>query len=366
MRKFELITLCFCLLLMSCQREKNSSEESIKDNLRTNNMHISAERGLVNLGPDKLSDFGFFSGKIRELKPTEGVIPYDLNTPLFSDYAQKSRFISFPEGKSASYDSLETLDFPVGTTLIKNFFYSDVAGADFSTKIIETRLLIKEEADWKALSYIWNDEQTEAFLEVAGGTVDIEWTHSDGQIKNVAYTIPNLNQCKNCHAYNQKMRPIGPTARQLNKKFAYVAGEENQLAFLVRSGYLENLPANQDIPKSAQWDDPASGSLEARAKAYLDINCGSCHRPEGTANTSGLFLYAHEKMDSRYGIRKTPVAAGKGSGGHQYDILPGYPEKSILLYRMTSQNPGIMMPEIGRKLVHEEGVQLIEEWILSL
>jgi hypothetical protein len=60
------------------------------------------------------------------------------------------------------------------------------------------------------------------------------------------------------------------------------------------------------------------------------------------------------------------VAAGRGSGGFRYDVFPGHPEESILLHRMKSLDPGVMMPEMGRKLVHDEGVALIEEWIRSL
>jgi hypothetical protein len=96
--------------------------------------------------------------------------------------------------------------------------------------------------------------------------------------------------------------------------------------------------------------------------AYLDVNCGHCHQPEGAANTSGLNLIFGTPLSTELGVFKATVSAGAGTGGHQYSIVPGNPEESILVYRMNSTNPGAMMPELGRRLVHEEGVALMKEW----
>ncbi|MEO1656072.1 MAG: hypothetical protein AAFU64_21200, partial [Bacteroidota bacterium] len=132
-------------------------------------------------------------------------------------------------------------------------------------------------------------------------------------------------------------------------------------------GLLEGLPNNhEEIPQLAVWDNPASGNLSERARAYLDINCGHCHHPQGPAHTSGLYLHYQEESQTALGIHKPPIAAGRGSGGRLYDIVPGQPEASILLYRMESQDPGVMMPELSRKMIHKEGVQLIRDWITSL
>jgi uncharacterized repeat protein (TIGR03806 family) len=332
---------------------------------RTNNDNISLERVDLGLGPDRLSEYGFFKGQLSDLTPAAGVVSYELNTPLFSDYAHKARFISLPKGGLIRYNDSEVLDFPVGTTVIKNFFYvMDETKPGMGRKIMETRLLIKTESEWTALEYIWNDEQTEAFLEVAGGTIDVEWKDDNGTLKQVAYAVPNINQCKNCHSYNQELRPIGPSARQLNRDNDFGGTAANQLEFLYAQSLLDTFPAN--APKLAKWNIAESGTLNDRARAYLDVNCGSCHRPEGSANTSGLFLYAHQEADYALGLNKPPVAAGKGSGGLRYDIVAGEPDNSILLYRMKSTDPGIMMPEMGRKHVHAEGVALIAEWIKSL
>jgi uncharacterized repeat protein (TIGR03806 family) len=356
------------MLLLSCGKAQKAPQEiSPSPKVIMANDNIRTDRSELGLGLDKLSEYGFFASPMKDLIPVEDVIPYALNTPLFSDYAHKARFIKFPVGTSANYNPKEVMDFPSGTVLIKNFYYpEDFNEPEGARQIIETRLLLKESDKWEALSYIWNDEQTEAFLEVTGGTVDVSWRHTDGLIRNVAYSIPNLNQCKNCHAYNNEIRPIGPTIRQLNRDVKSNTGIKNQLADMIARGYLSAAPDEALWPQLASWANPQDYSIEQRARAYLDVNCGSCHRPEGSGNTSGLFLHYHEQHRAALGVGKSPVAAGRGSGGFKYDIFPGHPEASILLHRMKSLDPGVMMPEMGRKLVHDEGVILIEKWIRSL
>jgi uncharacterized repeat protein (TIGR03806 family) len=314
-----------------------------------------------------LSEYGFFKGKIAEQKPAEGILPYALNTPLFSDYAEKLRFIKMPTGQSVAYNSTEVLDFPEGTTIIKTFYYpNDFRDASKGRRLMETRLLIREDNEWKALEYVWNEEQTEATLEVAGDSKPVSYVYSDGKKRNQTYVIPNLNQCKGCHNKSEKMTPIGPSIRQLNGDFSYPEGTENQLTHWQKIGWLTAMPDLKDCPKIAVWNKPETGSLENRARAWLDINCAHCHNPKGPAMTSGLNLSIHETNPTALGFGKTPVAAGRGSGNMDYDIVKGNPNKSILIFRMESTDPGIMMPEVGRKTTHKEGVALVSEWIKSL
>jgi hypothetical protein len=100
--------------------------------------------------------------------------------------------------------------------------------------------------------------------------------------------------------------------------------------------------------------------------AYLDINCSHCHQAIGPASTSGLFLEFDQKEPMKLGIMKTPVAAGNGAGAFDYDIVPGKADESILTFRMNSTEVGIAMPELGRTTIHQEGVELIREWINSM
>jgi uncharacterized repeat protein (TIGR03806 family) len=317
--------------------------------------------------PGKLSAYGFFAGNMADQKPVEGVMPYRLNTPLFSDYAEKLRFVKLPAGQAAQYNATEVMDFPVGTTIIKTFYFpTDFRDATKGRRLMETRLLVREQLGWKGLEYVWNDDQTDAILEVAGDRKTVNYVDAEGRKHEQEYVMPNLNQCKSCHNRNEVMTPIGPSARQLNGLFDYERGGDNQLLTWQKQGLLTNLPDLASVPKAPVWNDPSTGTLNDRTRIWLDINCAHCHRPEGPASTSGLNLSVHEQNPAVWGVNKTPVAAGRGSGNRRYDIVPGYPDQSILVYRLESTDPGVMMPEVSRKVTHREGVALVREWIQSL
>ena len=126
-------------------------------------------------------------------------------------------------------------------------------------------------------------------------------------------------------------QPIGPTAEQLNRNHLYDGGKSiNQLRRLSRLGLL-SVSEKEAFPKFSVWNDPETGSLNERARAYLEMNCDHCHRKEGPAKNSGLYLMSTSNSNSSYalGIMKAPVAAGSGSGQLGYDIVPGQPEASI-------------------------------------
>ncbi|MBO0951099.1 SO2930 family diheme c-type cytochrome [Fibrella forsythiae] len=314
--------------------------------------------------PEKLSDYGFFAGNPAEQRPASGVVPYTLNTPLFSDYAEKLRFVKLPAGKSVAYNDTAVLAFPVGTTLIKTFYYpTDFRDPAKGRRLIETRLLVHQPEGWKALDYVWNDEQTDAFLEVAGDTKTVNYIDKTGVSHQQPYLIPNLNQCKGCHNQQEVLTPIGPSARQLNGELVYGNKAKNQLMHWQQTAMLTGMPALANCPKAPVWNDPTTGSLNDRARIWLDINCAHCHNPKGPAMTSGLNLSVSAKDPTAIGLLKTPVAAGRGSGGRSYDIVPGKPDESILIYRLHSTDPGVMMPELGRKTVHTESLELLRDWI---
>ncbi len=314
--------------------------------------------------PSKLSDYGLFQGELKNQEPQTGVTPYELISPLFSDYAHKLRFIQLPKGQSVSYNPDSVFQFPVGTRIAKTFYYPvDERNPKGGRRIMETRILSHEATGWVALPYIWNEEQTEAYLEVAGGTSLVEFKNQQGKKQQVNYVVPNMNQCKGCHERDGIMTPIGPSARQMNASMRYAHGEENQLDYWTRTHQMSGVPAIR--PKFVSYIDE-SAALAERAKAYLDINCAHCHNPNGPAKSSGLFLDYRYYGTTAYGMMKSPVAAGRGSGNLLYDIVAGKPSESILHYRMNSHDPGVMMPELGRTVIHQEGVALIREWIKSI
>lgn len=309
--------------------------------------------------PRRLSEWGLFEGNGSTQKPAPGVVAYDVNVPLFSDHADKHRFVRVPKGMSAKYAAEGPFEFPVGTVLVKTFAYDkDKRDPSKGERLLETRLLVRRPSGWIGLPYVWDEAQTEATLRYAGGAIDgVSWTHGDGSRRSLRYLIPNANQCKGCHESKGrgKMAPLGTTAANLNGR--------GQLEAWTKAGALSGAPAK--APAYPLWHD-AAAPVALKARAYLDVNCAHCHNPKGPADTAGLDLRFTQADPIKLGIGKPPVAAGIGTGGREFSVVPGHPEKSILLYRMESVEPGVMMPELGRRVADEEGIAVVREWIAGL
>lgn len=293
--------------------------------------------------PRALSEFGFFADAGAQV-PAAGVMPYRLNTPLYSDGAEKLRFIYVPKGAKAFARGENLLDLPVGTALIKTFAFP----VEGKRRLIETRVLLHRADGWLALPYLWNEEQTEARLAVAGARLDLVTPRGEA----ISYRVPNKNQCKECHGLDGVVTPIGPKARNLSHDW---------LQDMVSAGYLDAIP--QDADQLPLWEDRESVAVVKVARAYLDVNCAHCHRPGATASNSGLDLRWEQQDPHALGIGKRPVAAGRGAGGFLFDIVPGSPDHSILPYRMSTTEGGIAMPEIGKSTVDEEGLAVVRRWI---
>lgn len=300
--------------------------------------------------PAHLSDYGFFAD-LAKRTPNARVSGYGLETALFSDYAEKERYLYLPAGAKAGYQADKVLDLPVGAALIKTFGYQQ----NGAFKPLETRLLLHRANGWVAIPYVWNADGSDADLKRAGTRIPVRFTDPSGAARQISYAVPNQNQCKDCHASDGAITPIGVKTRYLN--------HDGQLEKLLAAGMLDRLP--KDAPQVARWND-AKAPLEDRARAYLEINCAHCHNPAGAASNSGLFLDWQQADPNARGLLKRPVAAGRGSGGREFAIQPGSAEESILIYRMESTDPGIAMPELGRATVHKEGVAMLREWIDSM
>ncbi|CAM3209149.1 Cytochrome c domain-containing protein [Sphingomonas antarctica] len=284
--------------------------------------------------PPKLSDYRFFNGGA----PNARVTAYHLNTTLFSDYTDKDRWFYLPPNTRVSFDAAGTVQFPQGAAIIKTFRYGD--------RKLETRVLLHRGAGWQALPYVWDG--ADAVLKRGG-------TRLAATVKGqaISYAVPNVNQCKECHQTGALLTPIGPKARNI---------DDGQLVAWQKAGLVNAAPAVAKLPR---WDDPTQ-PIALRARAYLEVNCAHCHKPEGSASNSGLYLGWDKPVGPSLGIGKSPVAAGRGSGGRMVAIDPGHPEASIMTYRMASTEPGVAMPELGRATVHTEGVALIANWIAAM
>lgn len=331
---------------------------------------ISLQALLAATPPAHLSDYGIYQAG-PNASPNPDLIPYQLNTPLFTDYAEKARYIYLPPGTAMAYRATGVLEFPVGAALIKTFAYpAGLNRPGEALRRIETRLLIRHADGWVANTYVWNADGTDADLKRAGLGLELSVGSDGGWSVAIAYRVPNVNQCKECHARDGEVTPIGPKARNLNGPALGGASRggrdaENQLSLWSQSGWLTGAPALHDVPRLPKWDDPRE-AIAPRARAYLDVNCAHCHNRQGFASNSGLFLTYEEDNLAALGVGKRPIAAGRGSGGLEVAIAPGDPDHSILAYRMASTEPGVMMPQLGRSLVHREGLELVRAYIADL
>lgn len=323
--------------------------------------------------PERLGQLRLFDWNDGELTYNDGVTPYELNTPLFSDFAVKERAIWLPEGEAATYTAAGVFDLPVGTVLIKSFLFpDDFRAPDRDLRMIETRLLMHGSDGWVAYPYLWDADQKDARLKLGGAVKDLSFVDANGDDVAFSYLVPQKNQCLDCHEhksgfFGREVIPIGPTARNLNRG--------DQLTAWERDGLLAGLPAlaevgsavDQDTWIDADLDAMSQDEIDRAARDYLDVNCAHCHSPSGSEGiASQLFLNWDNEDPFHFGVCKEPGSAGNGTGGYSYDVVPGNPERSILHFRMRTDELGSMMPDIGRSLVDEKAVDLIGRWILGL
>ena len=314
-------------------------------------------------GPLHLSDWGLFTDGPAQV-PADGVVPYELRAPLFSDYSSKHRFLQLPPGTAMTVADDDRFVFPEGTVIAKTFgFRSDLRDETSPERIVETRVLELRDGRWIPYVYLWDEDGRDATLTRIGARVPITFTDLDGSSRTFSYRVPSTTQCGNCHGGQGDVEPLGPRVEQLDRTHDFGHGAENQLEHLVSMGWLASRPAG-----ARPFVDPAdaTASLDDRARSYLHANCAHCHRDGGAADQSGLWFDIDQTDESRLGVCKIPAAAGRGTGGRNVDVWPGDPDRSILVFRMESDEPGIKMPELPAVLVHTEGVALMREWIAAM
>ncbi|KQS46146.1 hypothetical protein ASG38_13325 [Flavobacterium sp. Leaf359] len=312
----------------------------------------------------KLSDYKFFEGTMKNQVPSLDVLPYEPASQLFTDYAHKKRFVWMPKNKKAVYDGDgKTLVFPVGTALIKTFYYDNVQPNN-TTRIIETRVMIRKEEGWIFANYVWNSEQTEATLDPNGSFTEITWREG-ATIKTANYRIPSSagGECLTCHKSVDKALPIGPKPQNLNFAINYGSGSKNQLEKWAEVGYLDNnYPRN--IVSTVRWND-TSQPLEKRVRSYIDINCAHCHQEGSHCSYRDMrFAFSETSDISNMGVCMVPV--DNVGSGLSHIVAPGSPGRSVMSFRLESVNESTRMPLLGRTIVHEEAVEMINQWISSL
>ena len=319
------------LLIISCGREEFNRNIEIPDfNFPTTVVF-----------EDSLSSYGIFEGTPSNLYPSESFELLELSSALFTDYSHKQRLVKIPSGTQMTKSSDETIDFPNGTILTKTFFYyNDERDTTLGKRIIETRLEIKENDVWNVATYIWNQNQTDAILELNGFDTPISWVDENGIGRSTMYHIPTENECMTCHQSNSKMTPLGPTLLNLNRNVERNGNTINQITHLQNLDLLNNFSVNQ-IGKMVNYDD-LNTSLEERGRAYLAMNCAHCHNPDSWERS------ADREFDFRY---ETPL--------NEAGIL--YEEDKIKRALQDRE-----MPLIGTTMLDEEGVNLIIEYLDNL
>ncbi len=342
MRRSIRSTFCSLLLLVGCGGEETGAK--------------------AELPYETLSEYRFFVGPLAEMRPAPGVIPYVVAAPLWADHAGKDRFFVLPEGTRVEVDG-EDWAFPVGSVVVKSFFYSrDLRSPGASATVVETRLLIREADGWSAHTYVWDDAQTEAVRKVAGTRKTLAYLDETGGEVTGTYVVPNTNQCADCHERDDELGLLGPVTSQMARRVERGGVEVDQLGWLAEQGLFDEPPV-----ASAPLVDPfGDAPLDQRARSYLAGNCAHCHRAGGHGGPSGLVLEATETRPAHFGICKSPVAAGPGSGGRLYDITPGRPDESIMVYRMESTDLEVKMPELPNLIPDDAGARLIREWIAAM
>ena len=312
---------------------------------------------------DSLSTYNFFAGAMAQQQPVQGVLPYELITPLFTDYAHKHRFIWMPASVTGQYVSDgAVLDLPDGTILIKTFYYDHVQPGDV-VRNIETRLMYRWGGAWYFADYVWNADQTEAVLDMNGSFTNVEWVDGNGNLRTVDYRIPAAAECFTCHKLNNLANPIGPKPRNLNMDLTYDTGTRNQLEEWVDRGYLQaGHPAVTNTV--VRWDD-VTADLNDRVRAYVDINCAHCHADGQYCDYRPMRFAWEETLDpTDLGVcvpPDDPIAQGV-----DYIVSRGNVPRSMMHYRINNTDISERMPLLGRTMIHEEAVDMVADWIQSL
>lgn len=303
----------------------------------------------------------------RQAKPAERVVPFDVISPLWSDDTVKERYLYVPEGETIGYEDTARWKFPVGTILVKTFAYPiDARDLSLGRRLLETRLLVHEASGWTAHTYVFDETESSTSYTIAGATLEAAWIDEAGESRTHAYKVPDLNQCAQCHGLSAP-DTLGGVTRQLDRDNDYGGGSKNQLDHFAELGLLPGLPPASE--RERLTSPTGSAAVTLRARSYLDANCAHCHAEGGQAAQSGLllgWLSTAVGPDVNWGVCKVPTSAGGATCGLSHDIVPGEPDKSVLVCRMESRVPSIQMPTLGTGLVDHAGVAVIREWIAGL
>ena len=303
--------------------------------------------------PALLSQSGCFVDTAT-LEPAPELIPYDMNSPLWTDGAYKLRYLAVPSPKRIKIEEDGSWTFPSGSVLIKVFGFEFDVGNEKSKRPVETRVMVRTDSEWVFSSYQWNEEGTDAQLLDDGLVVDLT-IDDHGEEQVITYRYPAADRCTICHGDNNN-QALGPKTGQLNRKRNYDGVVENQLIAMNEIGMFEGDP----IIDPAQEPSMGGKPLDERARAYLDANCAHCHRPGGFAPMATGIDFRYETPLAQMQICDVPMKYFGWYGTPR--LLPGDPEGSGVFQRMAISGD-FRMPSSGTTLHDDAGIDLIADWI---
>ena len=288
-----------------------------------------------------LSAYNIFQGVPSDLSPADDFHLLELSSTLFTDHAHKQRLVKIPVGTQIERLSDGSIAFPDRTVLVKTFYYyNDERNIRLGKRVIETRLLIKEDNTWNVATYLWNNGQTDATLELNGFETQVNWISASGDELSTMYDVPNENECFACHQSNSSMIPLGTTLRNLNREVERKGASINQISHLQSAGVLGDFQVSE-VSHIVDYND-LDQSLVDRARGYLAMNCAHCHNPYAWEAAT------EKEFDFRY---ETPL--------NQTGIL--YEEEKLVRALRDGE-----MPFIGTTLLDEDGVSLIFQFLDTL
>jgi uncharacterized repeat protein (TIGR03806 family) len=315
--------------------------------------------------PTRLSETGLFTSVPRH-EAAPGLIPYSVNSALWSDGASKDRYLALPGKTQITFPTKieDPWELPEGTVLVKTFSLPIRQRDKISERRIETRLLTKQHSQWRGYCYEWNSQQTEADLVPVSG-VDRDFLVADararGGTRHQSWHFPSRAECMVCHTRSAGF-VLGINVLQLNRQHDYGATRENQLRVLERLGIFQTKlsTAPEKLPQLADPDNPAL-ALTDRARAYLHANCAHCHVTDGGGN-SRMELDLPTPI-SRI-VNALPQHESYGIADARL-IAAGSPDRSLIVARMARLSSG-RMPPLASTVVDEDHVKLVRDWIQGL
>ena len=306
---------------------------------------------------------------VASLRPSTGLLPYSVQSPLFSDGARKQRWLALPSGTKVGFSESGAWSYPEGTVFVKEFDMALDERHPDELRRLETRFLVAAAGGgFYGLSYVWNAQQTDAELRGDGHDEVLEIVGADGTLRAQKYSFPAQGDCVRCHS-EIAGGALGPRTAELNGDFEYTdsAGEPfaaNQLATWGQLGLLDRPIGGHpsaDYPQLANLSDE-SQPVEKRIRSYWDSNCSMCHNAESPIPS----------WDARYSttLEKQGVIGAESYAGPRSDglrlITPGDPDRSLMVLRVASTDPRMRMPPLLRNAVDTEYLDLLRSWIAAL